>query len=695
MKKLFWFVTLMAQISISYTQNTFELLNPKPSLEISLDIHFLSVDSGFILNKKELLATTDAGQNWFVKQNLSAAADFDFHQSTAFIVGERGYVLRSEDAGQSWEELSTEVNENFNSVHIITKDTIILSSAEILMKSFDGGSSWERLEISADVVLLKTFFVNTQVGHGVCKGGIIIKTTDGGNSWYITENANTSQSDFINVYFVNERIGFASQSNIVLKTSDGGETWHSLSYDHYSIFSFFFLNENIGYIAGDRVVYKTIDGGESWERVGFVEMFYPGYPYIRGLFFFNSDLGYATGSSGRILKTEDGGKTWLEYAPTYENINQIEFISNETGYALARNEMIKSEDGGLSWENLGIPISDLRLLSFDFVNEKVGYAVFEDTFYDLLVYKTVDGALTWNPTKFELDPVPSYGLYTIQFVDEQTGFISGGLNYPKIAKTFKTNNGGETWEEIGPLNLGQIQFLNKDIGYARNWDTYSHGIIHKTTDGGNTWNTVFETDAGINSFHFADDSVGYLISLEGDIYKTEDGGNSWMSIKNPHPYSYLSDIRFHSRSHGYLLAGNRTVYKTEDGAENWEFLGFTYQDAWQINLTVSHVYFAGAFGQIIRTDIGNVVSVFNRSTKNDDLKLFPNPTKNGFKISCESPRKIQMIAIYDQQGKMIKREIYGGASLINIVLPEMTSGLYNVMVTLADAQVVTKKIIIQ
>src|SRR5687768_17568319 len=96
---------------------------------------------------------------------------------------------------------------------------------------------------------------------------------DGGWRRYlkVTVTSNVFPSDYLAVYFVNNKVGFASREHSYLyKTTDGGETWQEIPDISDAIYSFFFLNENTGYIAGKHgVVFKTIDGGKSWNWAGF------------------------------------------------------------------------------------------------------------------------------------------------------------------------------------------------------------------------------------------------------------------------------------------------------------------------------------------------------------------------------------------------------------------------------------------
>ncbi|MEO1032162.1 MAG: YCF48-related protein, partial [Bacteroidota bacterium] len=107
------------------SQTNWELLNPKPTANTGKDVEFVTSDIGFIITSNELLETIDAGNNWQKKQNISSGNDMSFYNSTGYIVGNNGYILKSTDNGASWNQISTGYNSSFNTVNIIDANNII------------------------------------------------------------------------------------------------------------------------------------------------------------------------------------------------------------------------------------------------------------------------------------------------------------------------------------------------------------------------------------------------------------------------------------------------------------------------------------------------------------------------------------------------------------------------------------------
>ncbi len=92
--------------------------------------------------------------------------------------------------------------------------------------------------------------------------------------------------------------------------------------------------------------------------------------------FFDSNIGFAAGYLGTMLKTTNGGITW-EYVqrPTPKSIYSIAVIDEYTCYIVGESGMsFKTTDGGINWENLTTG-TDMDLNAMHFPDNNTGYAV--------------------------------------------------------------------------------------------------------------------------------------------------------------------------------------------------------------------------------------------------------------------------------------------------------------------------------
>lgn len=165
-----------------------------------------------------------------------------------------------------------------------------------LYKTVDAGQSWQKvkLDVPPDAIVNSIFFINPSVGWIVVsqKGdvfkdintltGLILRTTDGGNSWEVQYSGKAVRVD--KIQFVNEQEGWAVGArlplqvqyvSLILRTTDGGKHWADvapkLSNDESgnssyvtNIFAVEPLKAIILKFSG--IFYSTEDGGQSWQE---------------------------------------------------------------------------------------------------------------------------------------------------------------------------------------------------------------------------------------------------------------------------------------------------------------------------------------------------------------------------------------------------------------------------------------------
>ncbi len=160
---------------------------------------------------------------------------------------------------------------------------------------------------------------------------------------------------------------------------------------------------------------------------------------------------------------------------------------------------------------------------------------------------------------------------------------------------FKTQNGGQNWTEIQPWTIEEAflvaggQFINTNTGFVTSvgliWNILPTARIMKTTDGGNTWTTVyggtlFEVGKFWEDIFFLPSnlSLGWVCGARGEILRTTNGGSSWTSITTDTLYP-LRAIYFLNSNIGWCVGGdydtttgqgiNGVILKTTDGGASW------------------------------------------------------------------------------------------------------------------------------
>ena len=144
----------------------------------------------------------------------------------------------------------------------------------------------------------------------------------------------------------------AGDRGIVLKTTDGGETWQTTKLnENWYITQIDFIDDSVGWAVGYHNILKTEDGGYNWVLQKKVPDF-----YLYSIYAVDKNNVYA--AYDKIYKTTNGGADWIDVSPKLSDrsYRSIWFSDPETGVVV----------GGHYKE----PIREGIILSYAFIPEK-------------------------------------------------------------------------------------------------------------------------------------------------------------------------------------------------------------------------------------------------------------------------------------------------------------------------------------
>jgi hypothetical protein len=102
-------------------------------------------------------------------------------------------------------------------------------------------------------------------------GLIILKSTDGGATWYTDWKANPNTLTTFassDLYIESVHNAWATdQSGNVYGTSDAGENWSKLASNVDTIKALSFVDTSYGWAVSDTKLWQTTDGGHHWSEV--------------------------------------------------------------------------------------------------------------------------------------------------------------------------------------------------------------------------------------------------------------------------------------------------------------------------------------------------------------------------------------------------------------------------------------------
>jgi photosystem II stability/assembly factor-like uncharacterized protein len=293
---------------------------------------------------------------------------------------------------------------NLRAIHFIDNQTGFASSYDgKIIKTTDAGSTWDELETNTTVPLYGIDFINSTIGFVV--GG---KSSCGGN-------------------------GCIPIGAVILKTTDGGETWKEVTLnlnDKIGLKSVQFINNLVGFAVGNSSILKTIDGGDTWEQTKINNL----NGTMQKVAFNSTMNGVIICIGGQIVSTTDKGITW-NAASTISTIGSVSISITEDDiiYVSDNSKIQKSSDFGVSWTLLNSTSDNFDI---NFISQNIGFAVGRGNYsggdfgyhYGAIFY-TIDGGENWIENK---NIKETGSLHESSFPTKNQGYIVSSNNIIKV-----------------------------------------------------------------------------------------------------------------------------------------------------------------------------------------------------------------------------------------------------------------------
>lgn len=259
-----------------------------------------------------------------------------------------------------------------------------------------------------------------------------------------------------------------------------------------------------------------------------------------------------------------------------DKYNFIDFnmIDNTYGWAIAKEGVLKSKDGGVAWENITPKGSDLsgneyisnKSLFHAFVDKEIAFVGYREK-NKIKIFKTLNGGEKWQETNLTLEnnwdkETPKVNIDVINAKEAFIMITSSKISDNSDVELYKTEDCGRHWTKITKnvivsLNnksdfydiesITGIEFINNSMGwYTAKGEKTKYPFIYNTKDGGTTWEIqsldvpkewLNNNEYDINTFppkFNKDNKQGYLpVEFKSKdkssmvFYKTLDGGLTW------------------------------------------------------------------------------------------------------------------------------------------------------------------------
>ncbi len=350
---------------------------------------------------------------------------------------------------------------------------------------------------------------------------------------------------------------YLSAGSSILTSTDNGTTWDfvrphptTVPYGHWT-FNAMDITPNGRVVIGtfNGLTYDRAPGSTTWQTV---------YTNVRPLFYAFSDMDWAdlcngivTGSNGTIIKTSDGGKTW-------ENISNPVFEANQ------------------------LTLSNVRYFSTNSMFFTAGN----------IIYKSVDQVQTTEAIFVE--PNPNFGGFnSFAMVNQDIAFAVSYRFSPAVERTmiFRTRNANAllpVWDTVKTFPTGtlapqprNIKFANADTGYV----SCNRGKVYRTVNGGDSWTDISpdttapgNATATYTALSVVNGRTIYIAGSSRKFFRSTDAGATWTDLTfavppAPSPitsFTSFTNIIMNDANSGYMNSGS-IILKTTDAWATWTY----------------------------------------------------------------------------------------------------------------------------
>ncbi len=392
-----------------------------------------------------------------------------------------------------------------------------------------------------------------------------------------------------------------------------------------------------------------------------------------------------------LIVTKTNAQWIAQNSSTDKNLHSVAFVDSLNGWIVGDSGIVlHTTDAGNHWfsQFSGIPAP---LLSVSFSDKQNGWT----TGSGGIILKTTNSGEAW--ISIYQDTSKNVRHFKVQSLTPQMAIVlrdSFEQDYWTNCRIWKTKDGGMSWQEISPrqnhfLAINDFYFTSELNGWAS-----GHGIdneghdalqIHRTTDGGNTWNTCnfgAPTLWSVRKIYFIDSINGWAIS--DSLYRSIDGGFSWVGVCIPSFGDPNDFVMFGSI--GYACEIGVGLEKTTDAGLTWSDQLSAFSKYFEsISFISPKIGWAvGWNGQIVHTTNGGITSVEDGEQSAYHYVLiqnYPNPFNPSTIISfyaCQTG--FATIKIFDVLGRevqtLLNESIVAGLHKIQWNPVSIPSGIY-------------------
>ena len=298
--------------------------------------------------------------------------------------------------------------------------------------------------------------------------------------------------------------------------------------------------------------------------------------------------------------------TWANPHVSANSLFGVAFADASLGLAVGDLSLLRTTDGGASWESLPPPLDFLDGVAFVSPTRALawGFNLATDTQpYSPSAAVSDDAGLTWTLHAYPALPGLMIFDVAVDGLDAVAiGIQEGDAANPDVqSAVLLSRDGGETWEDVSPVESTWLSGVDLHGERIR---IVGGDQVLLSDDLGATWDVAPPiAGAELVEVDFRDDLVGLAVGYGQDVWKTLDGGTSWTPVHDGGAAPLLRSVRWLDATHVIATGWYDTAIASADGGASWSPVA-PPSSAWLAATASSGstVWMVGTRGRIFRSN---------------------------------------------------------------------------------------------
>ena len=370
-----------------------------------------------------LLRSADAGKTWElpISGTYSDLLDVTWvNARTAYVAGANSHVLWSTDGGATWRKVEGNIHpgQQFHHVRAVPgSERIVILSDSVLLCGSALYTEWQPL-LARVGTLRSVFFYDSLQGLVSVKGEGILRTTDGGDTWEAVMNTfDMVVTDFDADIETGYSIAVLDSGEIY-ESHDFGASWQSLS-ELDLIPQTVLLDQEGGVVVGglprepsflNSPIVERADSTTLEWSILHLTSHWGGEGIINITELLSGPL-LSTANSGGVYLYDEGVDTPKTITLSYLYSTQVRsvagssFQSADTGLIISNPSGLRTTSGGATWHHS--PLSGTDPFGLLYLGEREGYLWLDNYFSRLYRWKGPDHPLEFSSPELDIDDIQS------------------------------------------------------------------------------------------------------------------------------------------------------------------------------------------------------------------------------------------------------------------------------------------------